>query len=155
MSDDVAYPVFRYPDPVLALSVARHLMMIGHREYTTACLYAELRSVAEVRRGAKELPEGWFRRQELSGEVDVPFEDLPAWLVGVRGSGLPADPTSYERRLPVEYELLDQGVDSVEHAFTTAIGPSPGEINRQHRRSPSGRRDPCHGGPMTPEMMRL
>ncbi|MFE2009830.1 hypothetical protein [Streptomyces sp. NPDC059491] len=132
MSDDVAYPVFRSPDPVLALSVARRLMMIGHGEYTNTCLYAELCSVAEVRRGAKELPEGWFRGQELSGEVDVPFEDLPAWLVGVRGSGLPAAATSYERRLPVEYELLDQAVGSVEDAFTTAIGPSPGEINWQH-----------------------
>ncbi|MFI6423160.1 hypothetical protein ACIBG6_37990 [Streptomyces sp. NPDC050842] len=133
MSNDIAYPVFRSPDPVLALSLARRLMEFGRCEYTNVSLYAELRSVDEVRRGAKELPEGWFRGQEHYGEFDdrVPFEDLPAWLVGVRGAGLPTDPTAYEGRLPVDYELLDQAVGSVEDAFTAAIGPSVGEINWQ------------------------
>ncbi len=133
MSNDIAYPVFHGPDPVLALSMARRLMELGRCEYTNVSLYAELRSVDEVRRGAKELPEGWFRGQEQYGEFDdrVPFEDLPAWLVGVRGAGLPTDPTAYEGRLPVDYELLDQTVDSVEDAFTAAIGPSVGEINWQ------------------------
>ncbi|MFF8837535.1 hypothetical protein [Streptomyces sp. NPDC015130] len=131
MSNDIAYPVFRTPDPVLALSVARRLMMFGSCEYTKVSLYAEIHSVAEVRRGVERLPEGWFRGQERDGECDVPFEDLPAWLVGVRWSGLPADPASYEGRLPVEYELLDQEVGSVEDVFTAAIGPSIGEINWQ------------------------
>lgn len=145
MSNDIAYPVFCTPDPVHALSVARRLMEFGRCEYTHASLYAELRSVAEVRRGAKELPEGWFRGQEQCGEYDVPFEDLPAWLVGVRGSGLPADPTPYEGRLPVEYELLDQAVGSVEDAFTAAIGPSPGEINWQDLSWPNAPEVGFHG----------
>ncbi|MFF9172443.1 MULTISPECIES: hypothetical protein [unclassified Streptomyces] len=133
MSNDIAYPVFRSPDPVRALSMARRLMEFGRCEHTNVSLYAELRSVDEVRQGAKKLPEGWFRGQEHYGEFDdrVPFEDLPAWLVGVRGAGLPTDPTAYEGRLPVDYELLDQAVDSVEDAFTAAIGPSVGEINWQ------------------------
>ncbi|MFD5099818.1 hypothetical protein [Streptomyces albidochromogenes] len=131
MSNDIAYPVFCSPDPVLALSMARRLMMFGHCEDSNVSLYGELRSVDEVLRGAKELPEGWFRGQERYGEFDdrVPFEDRPAWLVGVRGAGLPTDPTAYEGRLPVEYELLDQPVGSLEHVFTAAIGPSVGEIN--------------------------
>ncbi|MGW8760938.1 hypothetical protein ACWGN5_00395 [Streptomyces sp. NPDC055815] len=134
MSNDIAYPVFRTPDPVLALSMARRLMELGRCECTNVSLYAEFRSVDEVRRGAKELPEGWFWGQEHYGEFDdqVPFEDRPAWLVGVRGAGLPTDPTAYEGRLPVDYELLDQAVDSVEDAFAAAIGPSVGEINWQH-----------------------
>ncbi|MFF9340285.1 MULTISPECIES: hypothetical protein [unclassified Streptomyces] len=133
MSNDIAYPVFRGPDPVLALGMARRLMEFGRCEHTDVSLYAELRSVDEVRRGAKELPEGWFRGQEHYGEFDdrVPLEDLPAWLVGVRGAGLPTEPTVYEGRLPVDYELLGQPVGSVEDAFTAAIGPSAGEINWQ------------------------
>ncbi|MFG2334063.1 hypothetical protein ACGFMM_31225 [Streptomyces sp. NPDC048604] len=133
MSNDIAYPVFHSPDPVLALSMARRLMEFGRCEYTNVSLYAELRSVDEVRRGAKELPAGWFRGQEQYGEFDdrVPFEDRPAWLVGVRGAGLPTDPTAYEGRLPVDYELLNQAVDGIEDAFTAAIGPSVGEINWQ------------------------
>lgn len=52
MSNDIAYPVFRSPDPVLALSLACRLMEFGRCEYTNVSLYAELRSVDEVRRGA-------------------------------------------------------------------------------------------------------
>ncbi|MFJ6407620.1 hypothetical protein ACIQK9_19100 [Streptomyces hydrogenans] len=131
MSNDIAYPVFQSPDPARALSMARRLLELGRCAYTRVSLYAEFRSVDEVRQGAKKLPEGWFRGQEKYGEFDdrVPFEDRPGWLVGVRGPGLPTDPTAYEGRLPVDYELLDQAVDSVEDAFTAAIGPSVGEIN--------------------------
>ncbi|MFD8010841.1 hypothetical protein [Streptomyces sp. NPDC058955] len=133
MSNDVAYPVFRTPDPELALSTARRLMEFGRCEYTNVSLYAEFRSADEAWRAAKELPEGWFRGQELDGEFDrrVPFEDLPAWLVGVLGAGLPTDPAAYEGRLPVDYELPHQAVGSVEDAFTAGIGPSVGEINWQ------------------------
>ncbi|GAA3045578.1 hypothetical protein GCM10017562_03660 [Streptomyces roseofulvus] len=133
MSNDVAYPVFCTPDPALALRAARRLMEFGRCEYINVSLYAEFRSVDETWRAAKELPEGWFRGQELEGEFDrrVPFEDLPAWLVGVRGAGLPADPAAYEGRLPVDYELPNQAVGSVEDAFTAGIGPSVGEINWQ------------------------
>lgn len=75
MSNDIAYPVFRTPT------------LLGRR----------------VAAAAKELPEGCFRGQELDGEFDrrVPFEDRPAWLVGVQGSGLPAYSAAYEGRLPV------------------------------------------------------
>ncbi|MFH8804902.1 hypothetical protein ACH4F6_35975 [Streptomyces sp. NPDC017936] len=130
MSNDIAYPVFRAPDPVLALSVARRLMEFGRCEHSEVSVYAYLRSVAEVRRVAKELPEGWFRGKEECGEFDgVPREDQPALVVGVQGPGLPADPTAYEGRLPVECELFDRPVGSIEDAFTAAIGPNRGEIN--------------------------
>ncbi|WP_369149042.1 hypothetical protein [Streptomyces sp. R44] len=134
MSNDIAYPVFRSSDPVLALSKARRLVEFGRCEGVDVSLYAEFRSVDEALRGAKELPEGWFRAQEHDGEFDdrVPFEDRPAWLVGVRGEGLPTEPMVYEGRLPVDYELLYQAVDSVEGDFAAAIGSSAGEINWQH-----------------------
>lgn len=75
----------------------------------------------------------------------MPFEDLPAWLVGVRGADLPTDPAAYEGRLPVDYELLDQAVGSVEDAFTAAIGPSVGEINWQHLSWPDAPEVGFHG----------
>lgn len=147
MSNDIAYPVFHSADPLRALNMARRLVELGRCAYTNVSLYAELRSVGAVRRGAKELPEGWFRGQEHYGEFDdrVPFQDRPAWLVGVRGTGLPTDPMAYPGRLPVDYELLDQAVDSVEDAFTASIGPSVGEINWQHLSWPGAPEVGFHG----------
>ncbi|MGW0817990.1 hypothetical protein ACWD00_33050 [Streptomyces viridiviolaceus] len=59
----------------------------------------------------------------------MPSEDRPALVVGVQGAGLPADPAAYEERLPVECELRDLPVGSIEDAFTAAIGPNLCEIN--------------------------
>ncbi|MFE1869606.1 hypothetical protein ACFW9N_01690 [Streptomyces sp. NPDC059496] len=130
MSDAIAYPVFRTPDPALALSTARSLVEFGRYAYSRVSAYAAFHSVAEVRAVAKELPTGWFRGQEEYGEFDgVPLEDRPPLVVGVRGPGLPADPAAYEGRLPLEWELLNVPVGSIEDAFTAAIGPSRGEIN--------------------------
>lgn len=39
----------------------------------------------------------------------------------MQGPGLPADPAAYEGRLPVECELRDQPVGSIEDPFVTAI----------------------------------
>ncbi|MDV5143581.1 hypothetical protein R1T08_04575 [Streptomyces sp. SBC-4] len=41
MSDDVAYPVFRTPDPALALRTARRLMEFGRCEHSEVSAYAE------------------------------------------------------------------------------------------------------------------
>ncbi|MGX1507636.1 UNVERIFIED_CONTAM: hypothetical protein RKD43_006261 [Streptomyces graminofaciens] len=130
MSNDIAYPVFRTPDPALALSTARRLMEFGRCEYSQVCVYAELASIAEVRRVAKELPEAWFQGQAGYEEFDgVPLKDQPALLVGVQGPDLPADPPAYDRRLPVECQLFDLPIGSIEDAFTAAIGPNMGWIN--------------------------
>ncbi|MEV7053878.1 hypothetical protein AB0N95_00200 [Streptomyces microflavus] len=130
MSTDIAYPVFRTPDPALALSTARRLMEFGRREHSEVSVYAALPSVAEVRRVGKEVPEGWFRGQEKYREFDgVPLEAQPVLVVGVPGLGLPTEPTAYEGRLPVEYEQLDLPVGSIEDAFTATIGSNRGEIN--------------------------
>ncbi|MER5758140.1 hypothetical protein [Streptomyces sp. NPDC002082] len=111
------------------MSAALHLMNFGRREYSEVSVSAELRSAAEVRRVAYELPGAWFRGQEEFGEFDaVPFEDQPALVVGVQGPGLPTDPSAYEGRLPVECSLLDQPVGSIEDAFTAVTGPNIGEI---------------------------
>ncbi|MFG3001750.1 hypothetical protein [Streptomyces sp. NPDC048340] len=130
MSDDIAYPVFRTPDLALALSTARRLMDFGRCEDSEVSVYAEFNSVAEVQRVAKELPEGWFRGQEGYEEFNgVPWEDQPALVVGVQGPALPADLSAYEERLPVECELRNLPVGSIEDAFAVAIGPNPGEIH--------------------------
>ncbi|MFF6787523.1 hypothetical protein ACFY9C_00425 [Streptomyces filamentosus] len=130
MSDDVAYPVFRTPDPALALGVARRLVEFGRCRQSHVSVYLDLRSVAEVRRVARDLPQGWFRGQEGYDEFDgVPLEDRPALVFGVRAADLPTEPAAYEGRLPVECELLALPVGSIEDAFTAAVGPSTGEIN--------------------------
>ncbi|MFC9589805.1 hypothetical protein ACFTUC_08390 [Streptomyces sp. NPDC056944] len=132
MSNDVAYPVFRTPDPVLALRTARRLMEFGRCEYADVSAFAELSSVAEVRRVAKAMPEGWFcGASELEEFQGVPFKDQPAFVVGVPASGLPAEEAAFEGRLPVEWYMLDRPVGSIEDAFTAAIGRSTGEINWQ------------------------
>ncbi|MFE9138945.1 hypothetical protein [Streptomyces sp. NPDC007355] len=103
MSNDVAYPVFRTPDPALALCTARRLMEFGRCEHSEVSAYAELSSVAEVRRMAKAMPQGWFRgASELDEFQGVPFEDQPALVAGVEASGLPAEEAAFEGRLPVE-----------------------------------------------------
>ncbi|MFC9492241.1 hypothetical protein ACFTZM_40085, partial [Streptomyces hydrogenans] len=92
MSNDVAYPVFCSPDPALALSTARRLMEFGRREYSEVSAYAELSSVAEVRRLAKAMPMGWFRgASEIEEFEGVPFEDQPPLVIGVPASGLPVE----------------------------------------------------------------
>ncbi|WP_405566598.1 hypothetical protein OG317_00110 [Streptomyces sp. NBC_01167] len=130
MSNDVAYPVLRTPDFALALSTARRLMEFGRCKHSKVSVFAEFHSVAEVRRVAKELPEGWFRGQEEYLEFNgVPLEEQPGLVVGVQGPGLPADPAAYEGRMPMECELYDLPVGSIEDAFTAAIGANTGWIN--------------------------
>ncbi|CAL9661642.1 hypothetical protein SUDANB108_07042 [Streptomyces sp. enrichment culture] len=133
MSDDIAYPVFRTPDLALALSTARRLMEFGRWEESDVCVYAQLHSVAEVQRVAKELPEGWFRGREEDG---VPWEDQPALVLGSKGPDLPVDPAAYDGRLPVQYELDCLPIGSIEDAFTATIGPNRGWINWETLRWP-------------------
>ncbi|MFE2585931.1 hypothetical protein [Streptomyces sp. NPDC059378] len=129
MSVDIAYPVFRTPDLALALSTARRLMEFGRQEESSVDVYAELGSIAEVRRVAKELPQGWFQGQWSFSEVDgVPQDELPPLTFEVLGPDLPTDPAAYEGRLPVKCSLDDQPVDSIEDTFAAAIGPNQGYI---------------------------
>ncbi|MFE9560099.1 hypothetical protein ACFYM0_03215 [Streptomyces sp. NPDC006487] len=129
MSNDIAYPVFRTPDLGLALSTVRRLTEFGRREYSEVSVSAELCSVAEVRRVAEDLPGGWFRGQAEYGEFDgVPFQEQPVLVFGAQAPGLPAEPSAYEGRLPVECSLLDQPVGSIEDAFSATIGPNIGAV---------------------------
>ncbi len=66
----------------------------------------------------------------MPGDVDgMPWDDLPAWVAGVQGPRPPADLTAYEARLPVQCELLDLPVGSIEDVVTAATGPNVSEIN--------------------------
>lgn len=146
MSNDVAYPVFRSPDPALALSTARRLMEFGRREYSQVYACAELSSVAEVRRLAKAMPEGWFRgASELEEFEGVPFEDQPPLVVGVQASGLPAGAAAFEGRLPVDWEVWDLPVDRIEDDFTAAIGPNAGFVNWKSLEWPDAPEAGFHG----------
>ncbi|MFE7187263.1 hypothetical protein [Streptomyces erythrochromogenes] len=130
MSSDIAYPVFRTPDPALALSTARRLVEFGLWEYSEVSAFALLPSVAEVLRMAKELPQGWFQGQADYEEYDeVPLRQRPGLVVGVQGTGLPSDPSAYDGRLPVEWALGDLPVGRIEDAFTAAVGRNQGAIN--------------------------
>ncbi|MFB7355988.1 hypothetical protein [Streptomyces gardneri] len=146
MSNDVADPVFRTPDPLLALRTARRLVEFGRCEYSEVSAYAESSSVAEVRRMAKVMPEGWFRgASELEAFQGVPFEDQPAFVVGVPASGLPADAAAFEGRWPVEWEVWNLPVGSIEDAFTAAIGPNVGLINWESLQWPDAPEAGFHG----------
>ncbi|MEU6311549.1 hypothetical protein [Streptomyces sp. NPDC047014] len=131
MSDDITYPVFRTPDPVFALRVARRLVQVGCHEDSWVSVCAYLDSVAEVQRVARAFPQGGF--QGTSGDDEGAGvrreEDLPPLFYPVRGSDVPADPAGYEGRLPVECALNGVPVGSVEDAFLAAIGTNRGEIN--------------------------
>ncbi|MGW0602595.1 hypothetical protein [Streptomyces sp. NPDC002640] len=130
MSNDVACPVFRTSCPVVALSVACCLVEFGRWEYSKVSAYAEMQSVAEVRRMARAMTEGWFSGAfELEEVEGVPFEDQPPLAVGVPASGLPTEAAALEGRLPVEWEVLDLPIGSIEDSFTAAIGPNAGWIN--------------------------
>jgi hypothetical protein len=146
MSNDVAYPVFRTSDPVLALRTARRLVEFGRCEYSEVSAYAELSSVAEVRRVAKIMPGGWFcGASELEEFEGVPFEDQPPFVVGVPAADLPAEASAFEGRLPVEWGVLDRPVGSIEDAFTAAIGPNMGEINWESLQWPDAPEAGFHG----------
>ncbi|CAO0835671.1 putative protein OS=Streptomyces microflavus OX=1919 GN=Smic_85570 PE=4 SV=1 [Streptomyces microflavus] len=130
MSNDVAYPVFRTSHLGLALSTARRLMEFGRREDSRVTAYAELCSVAEVQRVARELPQGQyagdFDYREVGG---VPREQWPLLVAGLAGRDLPTDPAVYEGRLPVKCELDHLPIGRIEDVFAAAIGPSRGWIN--------------------------
>ncbi|MEU1081599.1 hypothetical protein ABZ368_15365 [Streptomyces sp. NPDC005908] len=130
MSNDVAYPVFRTSDLGLALSTARRLMEFGRREDSRVTAYAELCSVAEVQRVARELPQGQYAGDFDYREVDgVPREQWPPLVAGLAGPDLPTDPAVYEGRLPVTCELDHLPIGKIEDAFAAAIGLSRGWIN--------------------------
>ncbi|MFE1287963.1 hypothetical protein [Streptomyces sp. NPDC058751] len=130
MSIDIAYPAFCAPGLPVALGTARRLMEFGRYEDSKVDVFTELCSVAEVRRMARELPQGRFSGQWDDKEFDgVPLKHWPPLVAGVLGPDLPTAPAAYEGRLPVEYELGDLPVDSIEDAFAAAIGPNMGWIN--------------------------
>ncbi|MEU4264531.1 hypothetical protein ACYCCF_27825 [Streptomyces argenteolus] len=130
MSNDIAYPVFRTSDLGLALSTARRLMEFGRREDSRVTVYAELCSVAEVQRVARQLPQGQYAGDFDYREVDgVPRAQWPPLVAGLAGLDLPTDPTVYEGRLPVTCELDHLPIGRIEDVFAAAIGPSRGWIN--------------------------
>ncbi|MFC9705590.1 hypothetical protein ACFTWD_33430 [Streptomyces sp. NPDC056943] len=95
---------------------------------------------------AAVMPEGWFRgASELEEFEGVPFEEQPALVVGVPAAGLPAEAAAFDGRLPVEWEVCDRPVGSIEDAFTAAIGPHMGEIHWESLQWPDAPEVGFHG----------
>ncbi|CAO0835673.1 hypothetical protein SMICM17S_09935 [Streptomyces microflavus] len=86
MSNDVAYPVFRTSDLGLALSTARRLMEFGRREDSRVTAYAELCSVAEVQRVARELPQGQYAGDfDYGRSAECHGSSGPCWWLASQG----------------------------------------------------------------------
>ncbi|GHI86701.1 hypothetical protein [Streptomyces xanthophaeus] len=125
MSNSIAYPVFRTPDPDAALSVARQLVEFGVRPYSEVSVEAEVPTLAEVGRLRDALPEAWFRSDTAPFGTGVE----PDLARSVRAGELPDDLAGVAEHLPFSVSMLDQPVGSVEAHFAAAVGPHPAEIH--------------------------
>ncbi|WP_336318931.1 hypothetical protein [Streptomyces lavendofoliae] len=127
MSSPVAYPVFRSPDPVLALQVARQLVGVGDRQYAEVSVDVELCTVPEVLRIREALPDAWFRKEDIEDWARDP-SDPTGLHRGVHASGLSGDPDFLSSHLPLWASMEYRPLDSVEEGFAALVGPNIGEI---------------------------
>ncbi|WP_328946187.1 hypothetical protein OG259_36800 [Streptomyces sp. NBC_00250] len=123
MSNDIAYPVFRTPDPALALSVARRMVAFGVQPWSDVSVETEVSTLAEVKRLLDALPGAWFVSYSAPFDLDpdlarsIPEGELPPGLAEV--AAFP----------PFTVSLQLQAVGSVEDRFTAAVGPHPAEVH--------------------------
>ncbi|MFJ7188761.1 hypothetical protein [Streptomyces bacillaris] len=114
MGNSRAYPVFRTTDASAAYAQAERLCALLEARDDEVGLFAELGTVAEVRRMAAVLPSATFEYAEArtgpAGE-DVWF-DLDVTT---------ADDTALEPHLPLDL-MVDAPVGSVEERFVAALG---------------------------------
>ncbi|MGW6356274.1 hypothetical protein ACWFR5_13955 [Streptomyces sp. NPDC055092] len=127
MSNPIAYPVFRTPDPVLALRVARQLVAVGDRQCAEVSVDVELCTVQEVLRIRKALPDAWFRKEDVEDWTRDP-SDPTGLHGGVHAPELSSDPDFLSSRLPLWASMEYRPVGSVEEEFAALVGPNIGEI---------------------------
>ncbi|MFG2771648.1 hypothetical protein [Streptomyces sp. NPDC048350] len=120
MSNPIAYPILRTPDPVLALHMARQLVAVGDRQYGEVSVGVELCSVPEVLRIREALPDAWFRKWDV--RAPNPFAH------GVHASELSSDADFLALHLPLWASMEDRPLGSVEEDFAALVGPNIGEI---------------------------
>lgn len=121
MGNSKAYPVLQTTDPAVAYAQARRLCALLARRDDNVWLFAELRTVADVRRMAEVLPEARLEYTEMrtgpAGE-DVWFDlDLTA-----------ADDAGLEPHLPLDL-MVDVPGQSVEDRFVAALGEGMAAID--------------------------
>ncbi|MFE2991068.1 hypothetical protein [Streptomyces sp. NPDC059262] len=127
MSNAIAYPVFRTPDPVLALRVARQLVAVGDRHCAEVSVDVELCTVPEVLRIREALPDAWFRKEDVEDWARDP-SDPTGLHGGVHAPELSSDPGFLSSRLPLWASMEYRPVGSVEEEFAALVGPNIGEI---------------------------
>ncbi|WP_371614213.1 hypothetical protein [Streptomyces sp. NBC_00454] len=127
MSNPIAYPVFRTPDPVLALRVARQLAAVGDEQYAEVSVDIELCTVPEVLRIREALPDAWFCKEDVEDWARDP-SDPTGLHAGVHAPELSTDPDFLSSHLPLWASMLDQPLGSIEAEFTALVGPNFGEI---------------------------
>jgi hypothetical protein len=127
MSMDVAYPVFRSPDPGLSLRVARQMVAFGIQTHSEVSVEALVSTMAEVKRLGDALPEAWATSWNLDAPAAPPpgFPDLNR---AARVRELAGDLAWAEPYLPVWISMLDQPVGSIEDRFAAVVGPYPAGI---------------------------
>ncbi|MEV7524244.1 hypothetical protein [Streptomyces sp. NPDC091371] len=125
MSTDVAYPVFRTPDPELALSMARLLVEFGTEPYSEVSVEALVSTSAGVGRMRDALPEAWFRSGTAPCDLGA---GRPEPARSVRARDLPYELAGVEEYLPFTVSVPDQPVGSIEDRFAAVVGPHLGQI---------------------------
>ncbi|MFD6877569.1 MULTISPECIES: hypothetical protein [unclassified Streptomyces] len=120
MGNSRAYPVFRTTDTTMAYTQARHLRTLMAECEGKAGLYAELRTVEDVRQMVAVLPEANFdyldTRTGPAGE-DLRF-DLDVTTVGA---------AALEAHLPLD-AMADVPTGTVEERFVAALGRGIADI---------------------------
>ncbi|MFG2332758.1 hypothetical protein ACGFMM_24440 [Streptomyces sp. NPDC048604] len=127
MSNPIAYPVFRTRDPVLALHVARQLAAVSDQQYAQVSVDVELRTVWEVLRIRRALPDSWFRKEDIEDWARDP-SDPTGLHGGIHASELSCDQDFLHSHLPLWASMDDWPVGSVEEEFAALVGSNIGEI---------------------------
>ncbi|MEU4091835.1 hypothetical protein [Streptomyces sp. NPDC026673] len=120
MGNSKAYPVLRTNDATVAYTQAKRLCVLLAQHDDEVGLYAELRTVADVRRMAAALPEAILEYDGLHrGPAGATSFDLDVTT---------ADDTALEPHLPLGV-TLDVPRGSVEERFVAALGQGTAAID--------------------------
>ncbi|MEU0830711.1 hypothetical protein [Streptomyces sp. NPDC005969] len=125
MGSSRAYPVYRSSDPLDVYAQSQRLCALLDSRDAGAHVGAELRTVADVQRMVKLLP-------DMSYDPDRALTDpVTGDCLFFTGRTLPVDPVELESLLPLllNDEFVSGGVEaSVEASFVRALGKGPATV---------------------------
>ncbi|MEV5313855.1 hypothetical protein [Streptomyces sp. NPDC052610] len=145
MSSGIAYPVFRTPDPALALSVARRMVAFGVQPYSEVSVEAEVSTLVEVRRMLDVLPGAWFTSHTAPFRLDPALARSIPDIPDMPDGDLPRDLARVADFPPFTVSLPDQQVGSVEDRFTAAAERSPAAVHWTSLSWPGAPEHDLHG----------